>query len=100
MFSQNNAGRHFLGCRGFAQGGLLGHAKTPEEDGMATFTYDGVIGSEQSLEVKDFFARFAGILTGSSSLLRNLWLYSLFVQNCCTGSLILWGLPRTSCPKQ
>ena len=62
----------FSGTLGIRPGGPSGHAKTPEEDGMATFMYDGVIGSEQSLEVKDFFASFAGILTGSSSLLRNL----------------------------
>ena len=53
---------------GIRPGGPLGHAKTPEEDGMATFTYAGVIGSEQSLEVWDIYAHFAGILTGSSSL--------------------------------
>ena len=75
------------GTLGIRPGGPLGHAKTPEEDGMATFTYDGVIGSEQSLEVKDFFARFAGILTGSSSLFAfTIVLISLFIQHCCTDS--------------
>ena len=62
----------FSGMLGIRPGGPLGHAKTPEEDGMAMFTYDGVIGSEQSLEDKDFFARFAGTHTDGSSLFRNL----------------------------
>ena len=43
---------------GIRPGGPLGHAKTPEEDGMATLTYDGVFGSEQSQEVQDIYARF------------------------------------------
>ena len=62
----------------------MGHAKTPEEDGMATFTYAGVIGSEQSLEVEDIYAHFAGILTGSSSLIME-FMIILFV---CTKLLV------------
>ena len=68
----NQCQEAFSGTLGIRPGGPLGHAKTPEEDGMATFTYAGVIGSEQSLEVWDIYAHFAGILTGSSSLFWNL----------------------------
>ena len=97
IFSQNNARRHFSGTLGIPPGGPLGHAKTPEEEGKATFMITMV---SLALNRVRIFKTFTLVLPGFLPVAHRSLHLQLFCFLCLYNIVVLDSWYYGDCPGQ